>query len=473
MEVKDREKSLIKNTGILAVGTLASKVFSFFLLPLYTAVLTTEDYGNVDVLQTVSLFAMPFVTLQLCSAVFRFIIEKNDDKGKTSVITTGVLIELINVVFFSLIIYVLNCKFNIQYCTLFIINFASSALLEIVQNITRGFGNNGTYSIMSFVMTVVSLISNVFMILIMGMRGDSILIASTIAALTAGLFGIWRQSLLKYLRLSTFSFSELRAMLRYSLPLIPNAISWWIANTSDRLLIRYFIGAAGNGIYAAANKIPTIYTTIFNVYNIAWIEALSRSAGDKKQNEFINSMFEKSIRLFTCICIGIICCMSLFFNVMIGEAYRDSYAHIYILLVAIFFNSLCSLLGGIFTAFKMSDIIGKTTVLGAAVNFLVNLFFIKFIGLYAASISTLVSYVVIVIVRTINVDKVMKLIYPKKFMVQACVALFVVSMGYFLKIFWANVAILLVLFIWCVYSNKELAETVFETIVRKIKKDEE
>lgn len=67
----------------------------------------------------------------------------------------------------------------------------------------------------------------------------------------------------------------------------------------------------------------------------------------------------------------------------------------------------------------------------------------------------------------------MKLIYPKKFMVQACVALFVVSMGYFLKIFWANVAILLVLFIWCVYSNKELAETVFETIVRKIKKDEE
>lgn len=58
MEVKDREKSLIKNTGILAIGTLASKVFSFFLLPLYTAVLTTEDYGTVDVLQTVALFAM-------------------------------------------------------------------------------------------------------------------------------------------------------------------------------------------------------------------------------------------------------------------------------------------------------------------------------------------------------------------------------------------------------------------------------
>ena len=137
MEVKDREKSLIKNTGILAIGTLASKVFSFFLLPLYTAVLTTEDYGTVDVLQTVALFAMPFVTLQLCSAVFRFIIEKKEDLEKTTVITTGIFVESVNVILFSFVVWILNFKFNIQYCELFILNFASSALLEIIQNIIR------------------------------------------------------------------------------------------------------------------------------------------------------------------------------------------------------------------------------------------------------------------------------------------------------------------------------------------------
>ena len=467
MEVKDREKSLIKNTGILAIGTLASKVFSFFLLPLYTAVLTTEDYGTVDVLQTIALFAMPFVTLQLCSAVFRFIIEKKENMEKTSVITTGVLIETINVALFSAVVWILNLKFDIQYCELFILNFASSALLEIVQNIIRGFGNNGTYSIMSFIMTVVSMISNIIMILFMGMKGDSILIASTIAALSAAVFGIWKQRLWKYLKLSTFSAHELKKMLKYSLPLIPNAISWWIANTSDRLLIRYFIGASGNGIYAAANKIPTIYTTIFNVYNIAWIEALSRSAGDKKQDEFINSMFEKSIRLFACICIGIICCMSLFFNMLIGEAYHSAYAHVYILLIAIFFNSICSLLGGIFTAYKESGIIGKTTVIGAVVNFIVNLVFIKFIGLYAASMSTLISYVVIVCVRTKNVKKFMKLVYPKEFLIQASIALIVVSIGYYMRVMWINILILFFLFLWCAYSNKELAKTIVEPILNR------
>lgn len=468
MEVKDREKSLIKNTGILAIGTLASKVFSFFLLPLYTAVLTTEDYGTVDVLQTVALFAMPFVTLQLCSVVFRFIIEKKEDLEKTTVITTGIFVESVNVILFSFVVWILNFKFNIQYCELFILNFASSALLEIVQNIIRGFGNNGTYSIMSFIMTVVSLISNAVMILFMGMKGDSILIASTIAALVAAAFGICKQKLWRYLKFSTFSLKELKKMLKYSLPLIPNAISWWIANTSDRLLIRYFIGASGNGIYAAANKIPSIYTTIFNVYNIAWIESLSRSVGDKKQDEFINSMFEKSIRLFACICIGIICCMSLFFNMLIGEAYHSAYAHVYILLIAIFFNSICSLLGGIFTAYKESGIIGKTTVIGAVVNFIVNLMFIKFIGLYAASMSTLISYVVIVCVRTKHVKKFMKLVYPKEFLVQASIALIVVSIGYFMRVIWVNALILFVLFLWCAYSNKELAKTIIEPILNRL-----
>lgn len=193
----------------------------------------------------------------------------------------------------------------------------------------------------------------------------------------------------------------------------------------------------------------------------------------KERYEFINSMFEKSIRLFACICIGIICCMSLFFNMLIGEAYHSAYAHVYILLIAIFFNSICSLLGGIFTAYKESGIIGKTTVIGAIVNFVVNLAFIKFIGLYAASMSTLISYVVIVCVRTKHVKKFMKLVYPKEFLVQASIALIVVSIGYFMRVMWVNALILFFLFMWCAYSNKELAKTIIEPILNRLGREHE
>ncbi len=470
MEIKDKEKNLIKNTGILALGTICSKVFSFFLLPLYTAVLTTEDYGTVDVLQTISAFAMPFITLQLCSGIFRFIIEKKDEKDWKEIITTGVMVEVINVVIFSIVIEIINLAIHIQYCQLFILYFSSMALLEIIQNITRGFGNNGLYSVMSFEITFVSLISNLIMILGMGMRGDSILIASSLSFLAASIFGIFKQSLWKFIDLKKFSVHTLRKMIHYCLPLIPNAISWWIANASDRLLIRTFLGVGANGIYAAANKIPTIYTTIFNVYNIAWIEALSRSAGDDNQEEFINSMLEKSLRLFGCICLGIICCMSLFFGMLIGESYSAAYLHVYILMIAIFFNSLCSLLGGIFTAYKRSDIIGKTTIYGAVVNIVVNLIFIKFIGLYAASISTLVSYIVIVFVRSRQAKSLMELKYPNKYLIKLFIMLVITTIGYVSKLMYLNITILIILIACSYYSNREMINTILLSAWRKIRR---
>ena len=125
-------------------------------------------------------------------------------------------------------------------------------------------------------------------------------------------------------------------------------------------------------------------------------------------------------------------------------------------------------MGGIFTAYKESGIIGKTTVIGAVVNFIVNLVFIKFIGLYAASMSTLISYVVIVYVRTKNVKKFMKLVYPKEFLIQASIALIAVSIGYYMRVMWVNIMILFFLFLWCAYSNKELARTIVEPILNRL-----
>lgn len=106
--VKNKEKSLLKNTGILALGTLSSKIFMFLLLPLYTAALSAEDYGGVDLLQTIASFIIPFVTLQLSSAMFRFIIEKKDEHRQSVVITTAVILEVINIFIFMIFVFIIN-----------------------------------------------------------------------------------------------------------------------------------------------------------------------------------------------------------------------------------------------------------------------------------------------------------------------------------------------------------------------------
>ena len=372
MEVKEREKALIKNTGILALGSLSSKIFSFFLLPLYTTALSTADYGTIDVLQTVTMLVVPFASLQLSSAVFRFIIEADNEKKRKEIITSAFIIELISTLLFIIVFCIINYIKPITYFKLFIIYFGSIMIIEFVQNTIRGFGYNGIYSIMSVLMTIASAVMNIIMILCMGIKGESILIASSISSYLGSIIVIIYLKLWRYVSLDAFSKQYLKRLFKYCLPLIPNSISWWITNASDRLIVRGFLGSSFNGIYAAANKIPTVYTNFFNVYNLAWTEAVARSQGDKKQSEFLNSMFKKSLKLFGCINLGIICGMSLMFTILIGQEYKQAYPQIYILMIAIFISSICSIYGGILTGYKMSKTIGITTVVGAIVNIIIN-----------------------------------------------------------------------------------------------------
>ena len=69
-------------------------------------------------------------------------------------------------------------------------------------------------------------------------------------------------------------------MYKYSIPLIPNQLSWWIVSTSDRLIISYLLSVAQNGVYAVANKFSSMCITVFNIFNLTWTESASMHIKD-------------------------------------------------------------------------------------------------------------------------------------------------------------------------------------------------
>ena len=79
MQEKANNKMLIKNTGIIAVGNISTKLINFLLLPLYTALISTEDYGIIDLLSTYSTLLIAIVSLQLFQAAFRFVAVERDN----------------------------------------------------------------------------------------------------------------------------------------------------------------------------------------------------------------------------------------------------------------------------------------------------------------------------------------------------------------------------------------------------------
>ena len=80
--MKNRGKELLQNTIIIAIGNLSTQIISFFLLPLYTSVLSTKDYGIYDLLITISTFILPIITLLMEDALFRFLIDCKTEEEK-------------------------------------------------------------------------------------------------------------------------------------------------------------------------------------------------------------------------------------------------------------------------------------------------------------------------------------------------------------------------------------------------------
>ena len=72
----NRYKYLIKNIGLLTLSSFATKLLSFFLVPLYTNILTTTEYGTYDIFHTTISVLIPILTLNVQESVMRFALDK-------------------------------------------------------------------------------------------------------------------------------------------------------------------------------------------------------------------------------------------------------------------------------------------------------------------------------------------------------------------------------------------------------------
>ena len=205
-----------------------------------------------------------------------------------------------------------------------------------------------------------------------------------------------------YISMKYVSKKQIFELIKYSYPLIPNSISWWIVNVSDRFIIKVVMGVAFNGIYAIANKIPAICTAVFSVFNISWQQDATEYIENRdfeKAKFYFNKIYNSMIRILISICIVILSFNFILFNYVFDVKYFDAHLYSPILITSIIFMIMSQFYGGIQISMKNPKANGITTVIGAISNIIINVATIKFFGLYAAAISTLISYLIVDLLR--------------------------------------------------------------------------
>ena len=466
-----KEKEFVKNTIILLIGKFCTQFMSLLLIPLYTHFLSTDDYGSVDLIQTYITLFVPILTLKLDSAAFRFLIDvRNNENGKKTIISNIIIVMLCSLSIFSIAYFIINIFWNIPYTILTYINIFILMISNLYLQFLRGTGKNQSYTIVSIITAIITVIVNCVCILILKFNAGSILIASTVANIVAIIYISISIKITKYFSIKSFEKSKLKELLKYSIPMIPNELSWWIVNVSDRSIITYFLGAAFNGIYTISCKFSNIINAIFGIFNMSWQETTSLHIKDENREEFFSSMINKIFTMFSSLSLLLLVVLPFVYNIIIGENYSDSYKYIPIILLGNIFHILISLIGGIYVALKKVKQIANTTIISALINIILNLLFVKKLGLYAAALSTLIAYLILAIYRMIDVQKFVKINFKIKNIIIIIFLFLVVSLSYYLDNILINVAMLFIVSIYALIYNIELIKDGVMLLKKYIKK---
>mgnify|MGYP004629942983 FL=1 len=464
-------KDLAKNTAIVSIGKICTQLITFLLLPVYTAVLSNEEYGVVDLLNTLTSLLLPIVTLQIEQGIFRYLIDcRENNEKQIKLITTIIRFMIIQSIACIVIFLCVSPFIHNEYKYFLMANLLMGIFSSLLLQICRGLGDNATYAIGSFITGAFTVVLNVIFIVAFRWGAYGMLGATAISNFICAVYIFLKRKIYKYIKPKQFDKTILKEIIKYSVPLIPNMISWWIVSASDRTIISAVIGIAQNGIYSAANKFSGVFTTLYSVFNLTWTESASININSEDRDEFFSKILDFVIRFFGCLCLGTIAVMPFVFNILINEKFAEAYYQIPILILGSVFNILVSFVGSIYVAKKLTKEIAKTSIISAVINIFVNIVLIKSIGLYAASISTVIAYALMFIYRWIDVKKYVKFNVNKILMFALTIMYGITIFTYYLKNTMISVVVLVIVVVFAIITNLNSVSYLKQIVKDKIKK---
>jgi O-antigen/teichoic acid export membrane protein len=466
----DKKKELAKNTFIIFIGRFCTQFVTFLLIPIYTRYLLTSDYGYVDLVQSYVSLLVPIIILRFDSAIFRFLIDyrEKNTKRKIEIISSSFFLIFLQMIAVTFVLILINSYFHFSYWLAIVLNVIFVSFSSYLLQLVRGIGKNIDYSIASIISAVITIVLNVVMLIALKYDGSSILYASAVANIFCSLYLVFKNNLYRYIKIESFNKNTLKEMLRYSIPMIPDGLSWWIVNVSDRTIISFLIGTSANGIYAISSKFSNILSSIFQIFNMSWQESASLHINDSDRDDFFTDILNKSYLFFYSACIFILVCMPFVFSLFIGEKFWTAYVYIPILLLGNLYNALGNITGGVYIAVKQTKQVAKTTIIAAFINIIINLSLIKLFGLYAAAFSTLLSYIVLALYRYIDVKKYVNMRLNLKTLFLTNILFLISSLIYFLNNFILNILNLILITIVISILNRSYIHFLIYKLKKKM-----
>lgn len=401
-------KTLLINIGLFTLNTISTKLITFLLVPLYTFFLTTKDYGITDMSLTVVSLVAPIVTLSIGDAVTRYIIDDFDDRKRY--ITLGFWVTVFGCVVMFLLLPILELPMFGglgRYKYLYICYFISSSFNGFMANVARGLNYIKLITWVSIVSSIVSASTAGILIGLCGWKVNgyfvSLILGGTVSVVLYLICGkMWR-----YIQIPRDGKdrSYLRAMLRYSIPLMPNSVFWWMGTSVNRFFITSMLGIGASGLFAAASKIPNMMNLVSSTFWQAWSLSAFQQYKQEDTDRFYSNVFVV-FRSFCFIAASVLILVSpCLASILLQKEFYNAWYIIPILVLGFLLNVFAGFYGTVFTAGMKTKYLLTSTMSAAVVVVVLTWALIPPLGLQGAAWAIVGSNLVMYLMRLFDSRK--------------------------------------------------------------------
>jgi O-antigen/teichoic acid export membrane protein len=464
-----------KNTLTVFVGNAGAKLISFLMLPFYTRWLSVEEYGTIDIINVYVTLLLGLVTASIVEAVFIFPKGQPNEQQK-SYFSSGLCFSfcslLITALLFKIFFFVLSYKkiYNsfTEYVWYIYGVLVASFLQQYTQQFVRSIDKMKIYSTTGIVLTISTAVFSFLLIPKWGVFGYvfALILANASAAFYAFVFS----GAFRYFSIKTVRKVVCIEMLKFSIPLIPNGVMWWLVGAINRPIMEQFLGLHAIGIFALANKFPGIISIVFSIFAVSWQISVIEEFGKEGYGIFYNRVFRFVVSGLVLMFLIITIASQFIVRIIATEQFYGAWKYIPVLTMGAVLSSISGFAGSTFSASRESKYFFYSSVWGAVSSLVFNFILIPRIGIMGAALSVVISFAVMVMTRLMYSWKYVK-IYKDRLMY---VLMALVSIAAIFSVLYMNNLIkylflvgLLVLFVFINYGLKEDFSRLYKSIKRR------
>ncbi len=402
---KNKYNTLLSNTLLISMGTFGSKILVFLMVRFYTGYLTPSDYSTADLITQTANLLFPIISIGIADGVFRFVMDKESDKK--SVLTLGFWCITLGSLAFLGVIPLLGLVDDFKgYIWLIVVYTLASCYHSLCVSYLRGVGKTALFALQGILNTALVIIFNIIFLAFFSMGITGYVLSVVLADVLSTLFLIIKEKLWREFTLKP-QLAILKPMLKYSIPLIPTTVFWWITSVSDRYMVNEIISSDANGLYAIAYKLPTLLTLVSTMFMQAWqYSAVVEDEGDREEHaKFFGTVWGSFQAVMFLAGAGVIAFTKPIMKILTDPDFYESWKFVPMLSIAMVFTAFASFMGTVYTLNKKSVLSFLTAFIGASSNIALNFILIPKIGVQGAAIATVASYLLVFIIRSISVKK--------------------------------------------------------------------